>query len=100
MGLVDQLPLVCEGIYLYADAVPVRVRIVASPETLGTGDYEDEEATAENQDTPCFFVLYEMAGEPGEFRNVVPNLHTLEAAYKFCEEKFPNIRWQSNLSAS
>jgi hypothetical protein len=59
----------------------------------GTGGYEDEDAIAENQETPCFFVLYEMAGKPGDFSNVVPNLPTVEAAYDFCGEKFPDIEW-------
>jgi hypothetical protein len=83
MGTIDQLPVVREGIYLYAHSVPVRVRIVESPETWGTGDYGDEDAIAENQDTPCFFVLYETAGRSGEFCNVIPNLPSLEAAYEF-----------------
>ena len=94
MANLEQLPVVRKGIYLYAQSVPIQVRIVASAETWGTGDYEDEDAVAENQDIPCFFVLYEMAGKPGEFPNVVPNLPTLEAAYEFCGEKFPNIQWQ------
>ena len=69
MGNVDQLLVVREGTYLYAQSVPIQVRIVTSPETWGTGDYEDEDAIAENKSTPCFFVLYEMAGKPGEFCN-------------------------------
>ena len=100
MGNVDQLPVVREGTYLYAQSVPIQVRIVTSPETWGAGDYEDEDAIAENKSTPCFFVLYEMAGKPGEFCNVVPNIPTLEAAYEFCGEKFPNIQWQGDSRVS
>lgn len=100
MRNIYQLPVVREGTYLYAQSVPIQVRIVASPETWGTGDYQDADAIAENQDTPCFFVLYEMAGKPGEFSNVVPNLPTLAAAYEFCGEKFPNIQWQGDSRAS
>ena len=99
MGSVDQLPVVREGTYLYAQSAPIQVRIVASPETWGTGDYEDADAIAENQVIPCFFVLYEMAGKPGEFCNVVPNLPTLEAAIEFCGEKFRNIQWQGGSRA-
>jgi len=56
MNTVDNLPVVREGIWLYDGEVPVRVRILDSPETWGTGDYEDDESIAENQPIPCFFL--------------------------------------------
>ena len=93
MAEIDSLPIVREGIWLYAKAVPVRVRVLSSPETWGTGDYEDEPETADNQPIACLFLVYEAAGSPGAFCNVVPNLVTVEAAVALAEERFPGIKW-------
>jgi hypothetical protein len=93
MGTIDSLPIVREGVWLYANEVPVAVRIVSSPETHGSGDYEDEDDIAENQPIPCFFLEYEAAGSPGNFCNVTVNLMSLAEAITHAEEKFPGIRW-------
>jgi hypothetical protein len=93
MSAFEELPVVREGVWLYADVTPVRVRIVGSPETLGTGDYEDEEEVSENQPIPCFFVLYEAAGSPRRFSNVTPNFGSVEAAIAHVEQRFPGIKW-------
>ncbi len=97
MGRLDQLPVVREGVWLYSQSVPVRIRVIASPQTWGTGDYEDEDAVAENQEIPCFFIVYESAGSSCNFNNVIPNLESLEAAYQEAELKFPGIEWHTNL---
>ena len=95
MGIADNLPIVREGVWLYASEVPVRVRILSSPETWGTGDYEDEDHIAENQPTPCFFIAYEAAGSPSDFCNLVPNLPSFAEAVAHVERQVPNITWQS-----
>jgi len=69
MSTIDSLPIIREGVWLYAKEVPVRLRILSSPKTWGTGDDEDDESVAENQSIPCYFLAYEMAGSPGDFRN-------------------------------
>jgi hypothetical protein len=94
MGSADTLPIVRQGVWLYASQVPVRVRILSSPETWGTGDGEDEHHIGENQPTPCFFLAYEAAGSPGNFCNLVPNLPSLEEAVAYAERQFPSITWQ------
>ena len=93
MNADEQLPVVREGVWLYAGETPVRVRVLISPETWGTGDYEDDENIAENQPIPCFFLTYESAGSPGRFPNNIANLMSLEAAIAFAEERFPGIEW-------
>jgi hypothetical protein len=94
MSLIEHLPIVLQGLFLYSGEVPVRVRILSSPETWGTGDYEDDESIAENQQIPCFFVAYEMAGSPGDFCNITPNFMSLESAVAFVEHRFPGVQWQ------
>ena len=94
MTKIENLPIVRDGVWLYAKTVPVRVRVLSSPETWGTGDYEDEPETAENQSIACYFLAYETAGAPGVFCNVVPNLFTIEAAVALAEQRFPGIKWQ------
>ena len=93
MEHLNQLPIVREGVWRYSQSVPVRIRVVESPETWGTGDYEDEDAVQENQEIPCYFIVYESAGSPGSFNNVIPNLESLESAYQEAELRFPGIEW-------
>ena len=93
MSFTDKMPIVREGIWHYAGTVPVAVRILNSPVTLGSGDWEDEVSLRESQETPCFFLAYEMAGAPGNFCNIVPNLENLESAVGLAEGMFPGIKW-------
>ena len=88
--------MVREGVWLYASEVPVRVRVLSSPETWGTGDYEDEKHVREGQAIPCFFVVYEAAGSPGIFCNLVPNFPSFGEAVAYAERKFPNINWEAH----
>jgi hypothetical protein len=91
---VDDLPIVHEGTWLYDGKVSLRVRILSSPNTWGTGDCGDEAEVAEDQPIPCFFLAYEAAGSPGSFCNIFPNLvMSLDEAIRFAEAKFPGIRW-------
>lgn len=94
MAKIENLPILREGVWLYAKSVPVCVRILSSPETWGTGDFKDELETAANQPVACFFLAYEAAGSPGVFCNVVPNLATFEVAVASAEQQFPGIRWR------
>jgi len=96
MNDIDNLPVVREGIWLYAGEVSVRVRVLSSSETWGSGDYEDNDSIAENQAIPCFFLVYEMAGSPGNFCNISPNFLSLESAIAAAEERFPSIQWQED----
>jgi hypothetical protein len=93
MSLFETFTVLCEGVWLYAGTMPVRIRLVQSNETWGTGDFADEEASAENQPIPSVFAIYEAAGKPGEFCNVLPNLGTVEMAKEIVEAKFPGVRW-------
>lgn len=97
MHLTDSWPVVREGVWLYAGSSPVAVRVLRSAETWGSGDFEDEESVRENQPIECYFLAYEMAGAPGNFCNLVPNLPTLESAVFYAEEKFPGIQWRPPL---
>lgn len=88
------MPIVREGTWLYANKTPVRVRILSSPGTWGTGDRKDDETLSEDRPIPCFFLAWEMAGAPGRFPNIAPNLMSLELAVAYAEKQFPGIRWQ------
>lgn len=95
MERIENLPVVREGVWLYAARVPVRVRVVSSPLTWGTGDYEDEEHVARDQPVPCFLLVYEAAGSPGVFCNIVPNLPSLAEALAHAERIFPRLTWDN-----
>jgi hypothetical protein len=100
MSVIDTLPIVREGVWLYANEIPVTVRILSSPETFGSGDEEYDDEVAENQPIPCFFLAYEMAGSPGKFCNVTVNLMSLGEAIAYVDERFPGIRWLTADSGS
>lgn len=93
MSTITDWPIALEGVWRYAGSVPVKVRILQSPSTWGTGDGEDSEHAAKDLPIPCFFLAYEAAGSPGDFCNLIPNLATLEEALAHAAEKFPNIEW-------
>ena len=95
MSIFDNQAIVLEGTWLYAGLTPVRLKVTQSPITWGTGDYEDPPEIADHQDVPCYFLHYEMAGAPGNFCNVVPNLHSLEAAVAYAEERFFGVQWHT-----
>lgn len=94
MPITDNWPIIRFGTWLYAGVSPVAVHVLLSPETWGTGDYEDETSIREGSAVECYFLAYEMAGAPGNFYNLVPNLPTLEDAVAYAEAKFPGIQWQ------
>ena len=96
MRTTDALPVVREGVWQYAALTPIAVRVLLSPESLGTGDYEDEESVREGQQMQCYFVAYEMAGAPGVFCNLIPNLPSLREAILLVESKFPGIQWRQS----
>jgi hypothetical protein len=94
MSIIDTWPIVCEGVWLYAGICPVAVRILLSSETWGTCDDEDEESIREGKPVQCYFLAYEMAGAPGNFCNLIPNLLTLGSAIACAESRFPGIEWK------
>lgn len=94
MSIADEWPVVREGVWLYAGTSPVQVRVLRSKERWGTADYEDEDVTRENHPVECFFLASEMAGSPGNFCNLVPNLRSLAEAILHAEARFPGITWR------
>lgn len=99
MSAFDDLPVVREAVWLYDGSVPVRVKVLKSPETFGTGDYEDPPDVAENAPIECFFVVYESAGSPGAFNNGITNIATLEEAVAVVEARFPGVKWMDAMAA-
>ena len=41
----------------------------------------------------CYFLAYEMAGAPGNFCNLMPNIMSFEEAVSVAEVRFPGIQW-------
>lgn len=95
MPITDSWPIVKAGVWFYAGSVPVEVCVLHSAEYWGTGDYEDEGVVRDGKQEECYFLAYEMAGAPGKFPNIVPNLSTLAEAISFAEKSFPGIKWES-----
>ncbi len=96
MRFTDDWPIVREGVWLYAGTVPVNVRVLYSSQRWGSGDYEDEAPVRDDQNSPCYFLAYEMAGRPGDYCNLVPNLESVTAAIAHAEQKFPGIDWRAS----
>lgn len=71
----------------------MEIRVLESTEYWGSGDIEDEEHVRDNRSELCYFLVYEMAGTPGNFCNLIPNISTIDAAIGHAEGKFPGIRW-------
>jgi len=90
----DTWPILRRGTWLYDSSVPVEIRVLESAEFWGSGDYEDDEEIREDREELCYFLAYEMAGAPGVFCNLIPNLVTFDAAIPYAETKFPGIRWE------
>ena len=57
--MYENLTTVKRGYWLYAGNLRVPFRIVVSPTTYGTGDYQDAPDVREDQDVPCFYILYQ-----------------------------------------
>ena len=94
MSVTDTWPILRRGTWLYGGSVPIEVRVLKSVEFWGSGDYEDDEEIRENREELCYFLAFEMAGAPGVFCNLVPNLVTIEDAIAHAETKFPGIHWE------
>lgn len=93
MNSIDGSTLLLEGIWQYADTVPIRVRVLFGPHALATDDFEAFDA--DGQPKLCFLIAYEPAGEPGRFPNVTTNFESLDEAVSFVEERFPGVKWCS-----
>ena len=89
-------PILREGEWLYDGTCPIRVRLLASSQTMGTGDYEDKDSIAECQALDCVFITYEGAGTPGVFCNLIPDLPSLAEAISEAEVRFPGIVWKTS----
>ena len=93
MSSFDDLPVIAEAEWLYDGAVPIRIRVHSSPMYYGTGDYEDPTDIAEDRPGNFYIVSHEMAGRPGVFSNVMPNLESVEEVVATVERRFPGARW-------
>lgn len=96
MRFTDDWPIIREGVWLYSGTVPVRVRVLCSSQEWGSGDYGDEMSVRDDQNLPCYFLAYEMAGKPGDYCNLVPNLDSVTTAIAYAEQKFPGIEWSTS----
>jgi hypothetical protein len=96
MRFTDDWPIIREGVWLYSGTVPVSVRVLYSTQIWGSGDDEDEVTIRDDQNLPCYFLAYEMAGKPGDYCNLIPNLESVTAAFACAEQKFPGIEWRTS----
>jgi hypothetical protein len=61
----DANSVVLRGTWLYAGSVPCEVRIVRSSVRHGSGDTEDPQEVANDQDVECYYLEYQTtAGTP------------------------------------
>ena len=99
MSTLDDLPVVGEAEWPRAGHAAVRIRLIASPRYLGTGDFDDPGDIAEDQPGESFLVAHDSAGSPGVFDNVIPGIASIDAAKALVEEMFPGARWLKTADA-
>ncbi len=97
MSSFDDLPILAEAEWLYDGSVPIRIRVHSSPMYYGTGDYEDPTDIAEERPGEFYLLTHEVAGSPGHFSNVTPNLTSIDEVLETVERKFPGARWLTPL---
>jgi len=65
MKRLEHLQPVKKGTWLYDGSISCEVRIVQHSVLYGSGDYEDEANVSEDQETECFYILYQTSvGQP------------------------------------
>jgi len=100
MSSLDDLPIIAEAEWLYDGTVPVRLRVHASPMYYGTGDYEDPSDIAEDRPGNFYIISSERPGSPpGEFRETIRNLGSVEEVLSTVERLFPGARWLKHFEA-
>jgi len=85
--------IAANGTWLYAGMVPTHVQIVQREIAYGSGDYEDPPEIREDQQGPCFVILWGSPGEGDVFRSASGNHATLEDAIREASRLAPGIAW-------
>jgi len=98
MSSFDDLPIVAEAEWRHGGAVPIRIRVHASPMYYGPGDFEDPTDIAEERPGDFYILTHDDAGSPGRFGNVTQNLASVEDVLATVERKFPGARWLKPLA--
>ncbi len=89
--------LALRGSWLYSGTVPCEIKIVSQNLAYGTGDYEDDPERAEDKEGIFFYILYQAAGSPGEFKSEVGPFNTLDEAKSHCNQAtHDTVKWQDN----
>lgn len=63
----EEQSVVRRGAWTYGGEVEAQVWVWRSWTAFATGDYEDDEAVANDRAAPCFYVSWRSPGEPGHF---------------------------------
>jgi len=78
--------IIQRGTWLYDGTVSCEILIVRRNIAYGTGDYEDDPEIAEDIEGIFFYILYQAAGSPGEFKSEVGPFNSIEEAKAHCDE--------------
>ncbi len=81
------------GTCLYAGASQIRLGITQDSRFIGSGDYEDPSDLRDDRKNTTYTIHYEAAGNPGVFKNMIPNFATLRDAIAYAESNFDGISW-------
>lgn len=65
MQTTEHCPILREGVWLYADSVPVAVRVLLSAEVWGSGDYKVDESVHESRQVGDIFWPTKWPGRRG-----------------------------------
>ena len=100
MSSFDDLPILAEAAWSRDGSAPVRIRVHSSPMYYGTGDFEDPGDIAEERPGDFYVITQEVAGSPGRFTSVGPDLTSIEDVLKTVEATFPGARWLKPLGCT
>ena len=100
MSSFDDLPILAEAEWSRDGSAPVRIRVHSSPMYYGTGDFEDPGDIAEERPGDFYVITQEVAGAPGRFASVAPDLTSIEDVLRTVDEKFPGARWLKPLGCT
>lgn len=94
MAMVDELPAVKRGLWLYAGTTPCEVRIVRHDVLFGTGDPDDPPELAADRSLECFYVRYHTPAAAPAWLDGGAALSLREAMFLAERKLGPVVSWQ------
>jgi hypothetical protein len=93
MAMVDELPAIKRGLWLYAGTTPCDVRIVRHDVLFGSGDRDDPPELADDQAMECYYVRYHTPAAAPAWLDGGAGLSLREAIFLAERKLGPVLNW-------